>query len=66
MGGVMPRVPTFQNLAILLTEDGDFPEAMKVCQAAQNYGLSDGTKGGFAARIERIQRKAEEAKGERE
>lgn len=58
MGGVLPRVPTFQHLAILLTESGEYDEAIAVCEAAIRHGLSDGTKGGFIARIERIRKKA--------
>lgn len=61
MGGIMPRVPTFQNLATLLTEDGEFAEAISVCETAQKYGLTDGTKGGFPERIECIRRKAAKA-----
>jgi hypothetical protein len=59
MGGFLPRVPTFQNLATLLTEDGAYDEAIAVCEAAMTHKLSDGTKGGFADRIQRIRRKAE-------
>ena len=58
MDGIMPRVPTFQNLATILTEDGQYAEAIAVCERALEYGLSDGTRGGFAERIERIRRKA--------
>lgn len=56
--GVLPRVPTFQNLATLLAEMGDFELAIEVCQKAKGFGLSDGTKGDFAARIERLQKLA--------
>ncbi len=57
-GGRLPRVPTFATLAMLLTKDGRYPEAISVCEQAMAYGLHDGAKGDFPARIERI-RKAE-------
>ena len=59
MGGFLPRVPTFQNLATLLTEDGKYEEAIAVCEAAITHELSDGTKGGFAERIQRIRKTAQ-------
>ncbi len=40
--------------ATLLAERGDFDAAISVCQRAVAYGLADGTKGGFEARISRI------------
>lgn len=57
--GVLPRVPTFQNVATLLAEDGDVEQAVEVCEKAIAFGLSDGTKGDFQARIARLQKKAE-------
>jgi hypothetical protein len=59
MGGFLPQVPTFQNLANLLAEDGKFDEAIAVCETAISYALTDGTKGGFAERIQRIRKKVE-------
>jgi hypothetical protein len=59
MGGFLPQVPTFQYLATLLTEDGNYEGAIAVCEAAIRYKLSDGTKGGFAERIRRIRKKAQ-------
>jgi hypothetical protein len=55
--GFMPSVPTFKYLAIVLTEDGKYEKAIEVCQKAMSYGVNDGTKGGFPARIERIKKK---------
>lgn len=55
--GTMPRVPTFQNYATLLTEQGDFDRAVWVCELAKHYGLDDGTKSGFDGRIARIRKK---------
>lgn len=60
-GGTLPRVPTFQNLATVLTEDGAFEEAISVCEAAFAQGLNDGTRSGFEGRIARIRRKQEKA-----
>jgi hypothetical protein len=56
--GVVPRVPTFQNLSTLLAEDGDHQQAIEVCEKAIRFGLSDGTKGDFPARIERLRKQA--------
>lgn len=52
--GSLPRVPTFQYYATLLTEIGEFEKAINVCKKAISFGLDDGTKGGYQGRIERI------------
>ena len=57
-GHDLPRVPTFQHYATLLTERGEFDRAIQVCESAIGFGLDDGTKGGYAGRIERIKKKA--------
>jgi len=57
-GGQLPRVPTFQHYATLLTERGDFTAATRICEAASAFGLDDGTKAGYAGRIARIGKKA--------
>lgn len=59
MDGELPFVPTFQKFSTLLTEDGEFEKAIEVCEAAISFGLRDGTKGGFEARIEKIKKKIE-------
>lgn len=59
--GVLPRVPTFQHYATLLTEHGEFEKAIHVCETALSYGLHDGTKSGFEGRIRRIQKRNREA-----
>ena len=56
--GVLPRVPTFQNLSTLLAEDGQYQAAIELCEKAIGFGLTDGTKGGFPARIARLKRQA--------
>jgi hypothetical protein len=53
----LPRVTVFQHYATLLTELGQFEKAIEVCEMAISYGLSDGTKGGYEVRIERIRKK---------
>ncbi len=57
-GGRLPRVPTFASLATVLAEDGKFEEAIAVCEKALSFGLHDGTKGDFPARIARIRKAA--------
>jgi tetratricopeptide (TPR) repeat protein len=53
----LPRVPTFQYLATVYTEDGEYEKAIEVCERAIAFGLNDGTKGGYQGRIERIKKK---------
>ena len=55
--GVLPRASTFAQLATVLAEDGEFNEAISVCRQALAFGLSDGTKGDYAGRIERLRKK---------
>jgi hypothetical protein len=55
--GILPRVTTFQNFATLLLEDGEYDRSIDVCRIALQFGLEDGTKGGFEARIARIEKK---------
>lgn len=54
--GGLPHVLTFQHLATLLMERGDYNESIQVCEEAISYGLSDFTKSGFSGRIHRIRR----------
>jgi hypothetical protein len=61
MGGVLPRVSTFQQYSTVLTEDGEFEKAIEVCKLAISYHLNDGTNSGFEGRIERIAKKMKEA-----
>ena len=55
--GILPRVPTFQYLATVYTEDCEYEKAIEVCEKAIAFGLNDGTKGGYLGRIERIKKK---------
>ena len=59
MDGTLPRITTFQNYAILLTEDGEFEKAISVCKLAILYGLHDNTKSGYEGRIARIKKQLE-------
>lgn len=59
---LLPHVPTFQYLATVYAEDGEFGTAIEVCKRALGYGLEDGTRGGFIGRIERLKKKAMEGK----
>ncbi|CAM2009648.1 hypothetical protein [Acanthopleuribacter pedis] len=59
--GFVSSVSTFKQLAILLTEDGEFEEAIKLSRRAIRFGVHDGTDSGFEGRIQRIIKKAEKA-----
>jgi len=55
--GSLPHVPTFQHLATVYTEDGEYEKAIEVCEKAIAFGLNDWTKSGYQGRIERIKKK---------
>ena len=57
MDGVLPRITVFQHHATVLTENGDFNQAIEICNKAIEYQLHDGTQSGFEGRIERILKK---------
>lgn len=59
MRGDLPSIPIFQQYATLLTELQRFNRAIEVCSLALDLGLHDGTQGGFAGRIARIERARE-------
>lgn len=54
--GLLPRVSTFAQVATLLTEAGNREGAILVCEQAIAHGLSDGTKGDYQGRIERLRK----------
>jgi tetratricopeptide (TPR) repeat protein len=58
---VLPHVPTFQYLATAYAEDGEYEEAIKICEKAIAFGLHDWTKSDYAGRIERIKKKAQKS-----
>jgi hypothetical protein len=49
-------ISVFQQLATLLTEQGDYARAIQVCELALAKGLYDGTVSGFEGRIARIKK----------
>lgn len=50
------KSPAFMQLSTLLNDVGQFDEAIKVCEQALEYQLSDGTVTGFEGRIKRIEK----------
>jgi hypothetical protein len=57
--GDEPKViSVFKQLAIILEEDGEYDRAVAICRAALANGIDDGTRTGFAGRINRILKKA--------
>ena len=61
----LPRVPTFQLLATILSEKAEYDKAVEVCNRAISFGLSDGTKGDYRGRIKRIRQFQERETAER-
>lgn len=55
--GSLPRIKTFQRLAILYEKRGDYTSAIRICKLAIKYGLSDGTQGSFEGRLLKLQKK---------
>lgn len=49
--------PLFKWLAIAMEEDRRFDEALDLCRKALDWGLDDGTKTGYAGRMNRIKKK---------
>lgn len=55
--GEVPRIPSFKRLAIIYEKEGRYEETLDICNQAIEIGTTDGTKGGFEGRKERIQKK---------
>jgi len=55
--GEPPRIPAFKRLAIIYDKQENYQEAIEICDKALQLGLSDGTKGGFEGRKQRLQNK---------
>jgi tetratricopeptide (TPR) repeat protein len=58
--GEVPRIPSFKRLAIIYEDLGRYKEALDICDQALKIGTTDGTKGGFEGRKERIRNKMED------
>jgi tetratricopeptide (TPR) repeat protein len=52
--GVDVGMPSFTRLAIIYEKSGMIQDAIQVCELAIKYRLSDATKGGFDARLEKL------------
>ena len=55
--GDVPRISSYKRLAIIYEKQERYEEALEVCNQALEIGTTDGTKGGFEGRKERIQEK---------
>lgn len=55
--GDVPRIPSFKRLASIFEQQDRYEEALAVCDEALAIGTTDGTKGGFEGRKERIRNK---------
>lgn len=53
----VPFIRTFYRLMIIYEKQGRYEEAIKYCEMAIKYGLEDNTKGGYKARLERLNKK---------
>jgi hypothetical protein len=51
------NAPALKSMAIAMEEDGNYQEALAVCDTALKWDLDDGTKSGYAGRIDRIRKK---------
>lgn len=54
---VVPQCPSFQQLSTIYERQKQYTEAIVITQLAIEYGLSDGTKGDFEKRLERLEAK---------
>lgn len=55
-GGELPNIDTFKRLAMSYEKQGEYDLAIGICKQAISHGLSDGTKGNYAGRIERLEK----------
>ncbi len=55
--GEVPRIPSFKRLAIIYEKQERYEDALDICNQALRVGTTDGTKGGFKSRKERIRKK---------
>lgn len=52
------EVASFKRLAIIYEQKSQYDDAIKISEVALKHGISDGTKGGFQSRIEKLKSKA--------
>ncbi|WP_049904096.1 tetratricopeptide repeat protein, partial [Halococcus agarilyticus] len=57
--GEVPVIPSFKRLAIIYEKQKRYKDAIDVCNQALDLGATDGTKGGFEGRKERLRNKTE-------
>ncbi|MFC4661693.1 tetratricopeptide repeat protein [Oceanobacillus aidingensis] len=50
-------IPSFSKLAIIYEKQKEYEKAIEVSKLGLEYGLSDGTQGGFEGRIDRLKKK---------
>lgn len=55
--GEVPRIPSFKRLAIIYERQERYEDAIAVCDQALEIGTTDGTKGGFEGRKDRLRKK---------
>jgi tetratricopeptide (TPR) repeat protein len=55
--GEVPRIPSFKRLAIIYERQEQYADAIAVCDQALEIGTTDGTKGGFEGRKDRLRKK---------
>lgn len=55
--GEVPRIPSFKRLAIIYERQERYADAIAVCDQALEIGTTDGTKGGFEGRKDRLRKK---------
>ncbi|WHY63234.1 hypothetical protein [Cytobacillus firmus] len=58
----IPRIPSFQQLAIIYEKQGKYKQALQICKRASEFGLHDNTKGGFEGRINKLEKKISQLK----
>ena len=58
---VIPKVPAFQQLAIIYEKQGKYKDAIKVSELAIQYDQKEDTKSGYEGRIERLKNKIQKA-----
>lgn len=58
----IPRIPSFDRLAIIYEKQGNYQAAIQVCQRAIELGTPSSTKGGFTGRLAKLEKKLQTTK----